>query len=144
MTHLKRWGSPLIPFCESICWKAIKLLVWVGGRSGEGFGEKWPLSMPWRKITSVPLRSSHLPNCPLLISRLIMFVKEEEIVLSCREDKTGRDNYFKKDNLIISNMLSISSKSNFFKTANSVLLNYEIWKRASFGPLCFVALYVKP
>jgi len=75
----------------------------VGGR----FGEQWPLSMPWRKIASVPFRGSHHPNCPQRGSRLIIFIKEEEIVLSCREDKAGKDNYFKKDNLIISNTLSI-------------------------------------
>lgn len=39
-----------------------------------------------------------------------MFVKEE-IVLSCREDKAGKGNYVKKDNLVISNTLSNSSKT---------------------------------
>lgn len=79
--------------------------------------------MPWGKIASVLFRGSHLQNCPLHSSGLITFVKEEEIVLSCREDKARKGNYFKKDNLIISNRLSSQVSPNFFKTANSVLMD---------------------
>lgn len=52
-----------------------------------------------------------------------MFVKEEEIVLSCREDKAEKDNYFKEDNLIISNTLSISSPT------FSKLLTVFLWTK---------------
>lgn len=78
-----------------------------------------------KNIASELFGGRHLLNCCLCNSRLIlsMFAKEGKIMMSWREDKAEKGNYFWIDTLIISTMLRISNKSSLFKTVNSVLSN---------------------